>query len=99
MVENPFGNAGALFKIRDKLGMESFLLLNADAVFDVDFRRMVDYHKSNGAAVTLFTHPNSHPYDSGLIIAGPDNNVSAWLTKENLRPEYYKNRVNAVFIL
>ena len=33
-----------------------FLLLNADAVFDVDFNRMVDFHKQHGGLVTLFTH-------------------------------------------
>ena len=31
--EQPLGNAGALFKLRDKL-TDDFLLLNADAVFD-----------------------------------------------------------------
>ena len=93
--ETPLGNAGALFKMREELGDEPFLLLNADAVFDVDFNRMVEYHKSKGALVTLFTHPNSHPYDSGLIIADDDHSVSAWLTKEDPRPEFYKNRVNA----
>ena len=93
--ETPLGNAGALFKLRDWLGEEDFLLLNADAVFDVDFNRMVDYHRSHDAIVTLFTHPNSHPYDSGLIIADENHFVNAWLTKEDDRPIYYKNRVNA----
>lgn len=37
----PLGNAGALFKLREQLGEAPFLLLNADAVFDVDFNRMV----------------------------------------------------------
>ena len=93
--EAPLGNAGALFKIRDWLGNEPFLLLNADAVFDVDFRRMADYHSKKGGLVTLFTHPNSHPYDSGIVIADEDGEVIQWLTKEDARPEYYKNRVNA----
>ncbi len=92
--ETPLGNAGALFKMKDKL-TEPFLLLNADAVFDVDFNRMVEFHKAHGALVTLFTHPNSHPYDSGLIVSDSDGSVLHWLTKEDARPEYYKNRVNA----
>lgn len=90
--DKPLGNAGALFKLDLK---EDFLLLNADAVFDVDFNRMVEYHKLHGGLVTLFTHPNSHPYDSGLIIADDKKEVQAWLAKEDLRPEFYKNRVNA----
>lgn len=90
--ETPLGNAGALFK----LGLDyDFLLLNADAVFDVDFKRMVRFHQDKDALVTLFTHPNSHPYDSGLIIADAAGSVKQWLTKEDPRPEYYKNRVNA----
>lgn len=92
--ETPLGNAGALFKIRDKL-TDDFLLLNADAVFDIDFRRFVEFHKSHGGLVTLFTHPNSHPYDSGIVIADGNDVVLQWLAKEDDRPDYYKNRVNA----
>ncbi len=90
----PLGNAGALFKIKDKLSNE-FLLLNADALFDIDFNRFVKYHHEKGGLVTLFTHPNSHPYDSGLIITNDDLSVERWLAKEDARPKYYKNRVNA----
>ena len=92
--KEPLGNAGALFKIRDKLESD-FLLLNADAIFDVDFNRFVEFHRSHGGWVTLFTHPNSHPYDSGLIIADKNGAVEQWLAKEDKRPEYYRNRVNA----
>lgn len=93
--EQPLGNAGALFKLKEKIGTDSFLLLNADSVFDVDFNRMVAFHKKQGGLVTLFTHPNSHPYDSGLIITKENNVVEKWLTKEDKRPQFYKNRVNA----
>ena len=97
--ETPLGNAGALFKLREQLGSEPFLLLNADAVFDIDFNRIVAFHMNKkaecGGLVTLFTHPNSHPYDSGLIVSDVSGAVTSWLTKEDKRPLYYKNRVNA----
>lgn len=92
--KEPLGSAGALYKIKDKLTSD-FLLLNADAMFDVDFNRFVDFHHRHGGLVTLFTHPNSHPYDSGLIIADENGAVEKWLTKEDERPLYYRNRVNA----
>ena len=92
--KEPLGNAGALFKLKDKL-VEDFLLLNGDAIFDIDFNRFVNYHRKKGGLVTLFIHPNSHPYDSGLIITEKDGSVNKWLAKEDERPEFYKNRVNA----
>lgn len=92
--KDPLGNAGALFKIKDKLDSD-FLLLNGDALFDVDFNRFVHFHQSHKGLVTLFTHPNNHPYDSGLIISDKNNVVNQWLTKDDSRPKYYKNRVNA----
>lgn len=90
----PLGNAGALFKLREKLNTP-FLLLNADAIFDIDFNRFVKYHNEKGGLVTLFTHPSSHPYDSGLLIADENRIVQQWLTKEDVRPAWYQNRVNA----
>lgn len=90
----PLGNAGALFQMKDKL-TEDFLLLNADVLFHVDFQRFIAFHYSHNGWATLFTHPNSHPYDSGLIIADEKGVVERWLTKEEERPKYYKNRVNA----
>ena len=94
--KTPLGNAGALVKMRAAGTLDGdFLLLNADSIFDIDFNRFVDYHKEKNSLVTLFTHPNSHPYDSGLIIADKDGKVEQWLTKEDERPQWYKNRVNA----
>lgn len=92
--ETPLGNAGALFMLRSELD-SNFLLLNADAIFDVDFNRFVEFHRSHGGLVTLFTHPNSHPYDSGVLISDDNGAVKQWLTKEDVRPQWYQNRVNA----
>lgn len=95
----PLGNAGALFKLwRDGKLDGDFLLLNADSMFDVDFNRFVEFHKNRadeGIIASLFVHPNSHPYDSGLIVTDEFGVVSEWLTKEDTRPVWYRNCVNA----
>lgn len=90
----PLGNAGALIKMQEEL-VEDFLLLNADSVFDIDFQRFIGFHKKNKALATLFTHPNSHPYDSSLVIEDDRHRVLSWLNKEDGRPDYYKNMTNA----
>nr|WP_300912689.1 HAD-IIIA family hydrolase [uncultured Acetatifactor sp.] len=91
----PLGNAGSLIVHRAELGSGPFLLLIADALFDVDFNRMVNFHKEKNALVTLFTHPNSHPYDSSVLVADSQRCVTSWLSKDDARPKFYKNRVNA----
>ena len=89
----PLGTAGALYLLKDKLG-EDFLLLCGDVIFDIDVNRFYRFHKERGGVATLFTHPNSHPYDSGIIIADQAGMVTNWLHKEDPRL-WYRNRVNA----
>jgi D-glycero-D-manno-heptose 1,7-bisphosphate phosphatase len=91
--KEPLGTAGALYLLKDKL-IDDFLLLNGDIIFDIDINKFYKFHKYKGGMATLFTHPNSHPYDSGIIVANDDGKVTNWLHKEDKR-RWYKNRVNA----
>jgi len=89
----PLGTAGGLFFLKNSIN-ETFLLLNGDIMFDVNFRRMFEWHKKMNSVATLFTHPNGHPYDSALIITDSNNRVIQWMHKEEPRTDYI-NRVNA----
>lgn len=93
----PLGNAGALYKLWESGRLEdNFFYLMADAVFSVDWDRFYRFHLMKGALASLFVHPNSHPYDSGIVISDPQTGiVTDWLNKEDERPEWYKNSVNA----
>lgn len=63
---SPLGTAGALYKIE---GLdEDFLLLCGDTIFDIDINRFAKFHKEHGAYASLMAHPNSHPYDSSLLV-------------------------------
>ena len=55
----PLGTAGALYYLKDKLDGD-FLYLNGDLIFDVDIGRMVRFHKTHGAEITLLGHPKYH---------------------------------------
>jgi D,D-heptose 1,7-bisphosphate phosphatase len=91
--KEPLGSAGALFKI-DPLLTDDFILLNGDIIFDINFSYLIKFHKDHNAAATLTSHPNSHPYDSSLLIVENDNKVIKYLSREEPR-QYYKNLVNA----
>ena len=102
--DHPLGTAGALFKMEGLT--EDFLLLCGDTMFNLDFARFIEFHKSHKAWASLMAHPNGHPYDSSLLVTeilppekegelpSDSKRVIKWLTKEDERL-YYKNRVNA----
>ena len=103
--KEPLGTAGFLFKAQ---GLDKdFLLLCGDTIFDIDFKRFINFHQEKKALASLMTHPNNHPYDSSLIVTqieypakgsggmpADTHKVAAWLAKEDERL-WYKNRVNA----
>lgn len=89
----PLGTAGALYYLGDVL-KEDFLLLNGDVIFDIDIARMLAYHKQKGGIATVLAHPDSHPYDSGLVVSDAQGQVQKWLAKARERA-YYRNRVHA----
>lgn len=102
--DHPLGTAGALFQMPELTS--DFLLMCGDVMVDVDFNRFILFHRKNMAWASLMAHPNSHPYDSSLLITettAPEKHgglpvethrVTGWLTKEEKR-EFYVNRVNA----
>lgn len=92
--EEPLGTAGALYFLKDIIE-DDFLLLMGDLITGVDFNRFMAFHRENGKAATLFVHPNSHPYDSDIIVADSEGNVKAVLPKNVERETYYKNLVNS----
>jgi NDP-sugar pyrophosphorylase family protein len=57
----PLGTAGALFKLEQLSNETDFILLNGDVIFDMDFSRMISFHKEKNALATIAVHANSHP--------------------------------------
>lgn len=90
---NPLGTAGSLVALKDKL-TEDFFLINGDLLFDIDLKRFEMFHRGKKAFVTLFAHPNDHPFDSEIIVADSDSKVTGWLGRAN-RKGSFKNLVNA----
>lgn len=91
---SPLGTAGGLAALKGRID-DSFIFLYGDLVLSVDFRRMLDFHQSKGAIATLLAHPNSHPFDSDLLVVERDQAVSGIIAKSQARTSDYANLVNA----
>lgn len=89
----PLGTAGALYYVKEE--PDDFALLFGDLILDVDFNRFMRFHKAHGAGISLFCHPNSHPYDSDVVVTDGEDRVTEILSKRVERDFYYHNCVNA----
>jgi len=94
----PLGSGGALYYLKDAMD-DDFLVCPGDAVFDVDFARMAAFHREKGSWITMFVHPNLHPYDSDLVIADANARVTEINYKNSERNFYYTNTVNAGILM
>lgn len=92
--EIPLGTCGALYYLKETL-TENFILLFGDIFIDINFDLMINFHKKKKAQGTLLVHPNSHPYDSDLIVMDEDNRLTGWIRKNTPRDTDYANIVNA----
>lgn len=93
--DEPFGTAGALPEIADLLEDE-FFLIYGDLFFNIDFKRMIDFHHAHKGEGTLFVHPNSHPYDSDLVELDKNAKIKQIFYKENTnRIKWKHNCTNA----
>ncbi len=91
--ETPLGTAGALFYLKEE--KEDFILLFGDLMVDIAWDRFINFHKNKKAAVSLFAHPNSHPFDSDLINKDEHDVLLGFDSKHNVRNYFYSNLVNA----
>ena len=92
--EKPLGTGGALFYAAQTI-KEDFLLLFGDLMLDVDWERFYKFHKRHQGVITTFAHPNSHPYDSDVLVADNESKVVHILSKKEPRDSYYENLTNA----
>ncbi len=96
--KTPLGSGGALYYMKPFID-DDFIVCSGDVIFDINIAKMIKYHQDNQSMITLFTHPNSHPFDSDLIICDETGLVTGFDSKNNVRDYYYQNNVNAGFFI
>lgn len=92
--KEPLGSGGGLFFLKDVI-KDDFVFVFGDLIFDIYFKRMIDFHKTHGGLITLLSHPNAHPFDSDLIVSNENDLVTSIDSKHNVRNYFYHNLVNS----
>ncbi len=79
--DEPLGTAGALRVIPDLEG--TFITMNGDVLTTLDYAGLLAYHRSQGAALTIATHPKVVNIDLG-VIDSEDGLVTGYREKPKL---------------
>lgn len=90
----PLGSAGALFYLKDYIFTENFIFIFGDVMFALDWKRMMRFHEKHSGMVTVLVHPNSHPYDSDLLVLDKNSRVTE-IDFKGEHDYWYDNCVNA----
>ncbi|MDR0850089.1 MAG: nucleotidyltransferase family protein [Christensenellaceae bacterium] len=97
--DTPLSSGGALYYLKDKVDGD-FIVANGDVIFDIDIKRMLDFHKGKGALITLLTQPTNHPHDCDLIILDKTTKRVLGFDKKNQPRAYdYFNQANLGFFI
>lgn len=92
--KEPLGSAGSLYYLNEHLA-DDYLLIFGDVMFDIDIDRLMKFHRDKQSDITLVSHPNSHPYDSDLLVVDKSEKVIGIIGKKEVRGECYQNLVNS----
>jgi D,D-heptose 1,7-bisphosphate phosphatase len=92
--KEPLGTTGGIKEIEHLLN-EDYLVLYGDVMVNIDFSRLILFHRQHKSDCTLVLHPNDHPFDSDLVETDQTDRVIAFHPKPHKQGQWYHNLVNA----
>jgi mannose-1-phosphate guanylyltransferase / phosphomannomutase len=78
--ESPLGTAGSVRHASERLD-DTFLVISGDALCDIDLKKIIEFHKEKGAAVTIGLKSVENPLEFGIVVTDEDGRVERFLEK------------------
>jgi NDP-sugar pyrophosphorylase family protein len=80
--ETPTGTAGSLALVPGLT--ETFLVMNGDLLTTLNFQKLIQHHREQGAALTIAVKKKAVKIDLGVIVAGEDGLITDYQEKPEL---------------
>ncbi|HVF05887.1 MAG TPA: mannose-1-phosphate guanyltransferase [Frankiaceae bacterium] len=77
----PLGTAGSVKNAEDRLRDEPFIVISGDALTDIDLTALYEYHRKQGALVTVCLKRVANPLEFGIVITDEDGRIDRFLEK------------------
>lgn len=82
MEEKPTGTAGSLAQVS---GLdETFLVMNGDLLTTLNFGKLVEYHRAQGATLTIAMHKKHVKIDLGVLLTDENSNIIDYREKPEM---------------
>jgi D,D-heptose 1,7-bisphosphate phosphatase len=78
---------------------EEFLIVYGDTYFDINIFEFYRFHSSKNSDLSLFTHPNDHPFDSDIVVTDCNDRVINISGYPHSKDFFSANIVNAAFFI
>jgi NDP-sugar pyrophosphorylase family protein len=75
------GTGGAIKNAEEHLQSSPFFAMNGDSLTDLDFSKMLEFHKSKKSALTLALIPMEDPSQYGLVETDADSRILKFIEK------------------
>lgn len=81
--DEPLGTAGPLNLVRDEF-TDTFLVMNGDILTDLDFHKLINYHKKEKAVATIALARRTVEIDFGVVSLNKENQFLEWKEKPEI---------------
>ena len=81
--EKFLGTAGSLYLVKDRIN-EPFFVSNCDILLDVDYSKVMEFHKENKNAITLITSLKNYTIPYGVVNIGEEGKVESLSEKPEM---------------
>ena len=96
--ESPLGTAGSVRLASDKLD-ETFLVISGDALCDIDLAKLFEFHREQGAAVTIGLKSVENPLEFGIVVTDENGRVERFLEKPSWSQVFSDTINTGIYVL
>jgi len=97
--ENLLGTAGGVKKLQSFLAKGTSLILSGDGLTDMDFEKLLQFHRKNKALATIVLKPVQQRFEYGVVLCDNDFRITNFVEKPHWG-DVFANTVNTgIYVL
>ena len=97
--DEPLGTAGSVKKAEKLLNNETFIVLSADALTDINLTDAIEFHKKSNSLVTVTLTSVENPLEYGVVIMDEKGHITRLMEKPSWGEVFSDNINTGIYII